>query len=718
MNQRITLSPMECKASGINHRFVVDTSGSMSRTLPKLRAHLKNRLAVLVKPEDTVTIVYFSGRGQSGIVVENHKVSDVSDLQQVQSAVDRFLKPMGMTAFIDPLVLVRQAINRTNNGADERLYFMTDGYDNQYNDLEIISEFQKISDAVQSITILEYGWYCNRELLSRIAQATGASHVFSEDYEELEQRVEQTFSQPATPCREVIVADNSVVIYLNAVNELISVTPDGNKVKIPGDVNEIYVIPAAHDNHLIYNDFDLQTLLATLYYSLKIMNTDLTWKVVLAIGDKRLLNKFSTCFTKQDYSSFAEFVKAAFINPGIVEFGEADLNSLSSTPSVVEILETLCAGDNYIRADSVDWQYNRIGKKMVQKEDTVVNDLAEQMQSVSSVEDIKTIAKQIADHETWVPEFVADDSTRISLAKLVFSESRPNISLQTTVQGTVAIPESKVTEFGLPSVMQTWITRNYNIVKDGIINTKVLPLEIDQATHDKLVALGVIESGEMHPVINLMDYPLLKYADAVDQDAPTTFYTWLKLQSLKARQKVLKYYRDQLTDTKKSAGYAALYGDEAGQWLYSIGLRDYGFTPPVAAAEPSGDVYYSRELNIKAKGLSSLPSLSAVAAKVKKGSALNAGDMLINRWVEHYEPMLEGIMSDTAKEMLIAAETKAVIAAVRDMQTQLNRIMYSIMVGKRWFVGHSVMEETSETIVFDGMKITVSAVVEQKEIKL
>ena len=47
----------------VNHIFVIDCSGSMSYDLPKIRKQLKNKLPSLLKQDDTVSLVWFSGKG-------------------------------------------------------------------------------------------------------------------------------------------------------------------------------------------------------------------------------------------------------------------------------------------------------------------------------------------------------------------------------------------------------------------------------------------------------------------------------------------------------------------------------------------------------------------------------------------------------------------------------------------------------------------------------
>ena len=57
-------------AKKTNHIFVVDVSGSMYYELPLIRTQLKNKLSNLMKEGDTISIVWFSGSRDAGILKE------------------------------------------------------------------------------------------------------------------------------------------------------------------------------------------------------------------------------------------------------------------------------------------------------------------------------------------------------------------------------------------------------------------------------------------------------------------------------------------------------------------------------------------------------------------------------------------------------------------------------------------------------------------------
>jgi len=69
--QTLNTSTVEAVPAPVDHVIVIDVSGSMYSDLPTLRNQLKNKLASLVRDRDTVTIIWFSGRGSYGVLVRS-----------------------------------------------------------------------------------------------------------------------------------------------------------------------------------------------------------------------------------------------------------------------------------------------------------------------------------------------------------------------------------------------------------------------------------------------------------------------------------------------------------------------------------------------------------------------------------------------------------------------------------------------------------------------
>ena len=94
--------------------LVVDCSGSMRYDLDKVRAMIKTRIVSHLREGDTLSLVWFSGRGEHGPILEAATIATMQDLARVTQVVDRWLQPHGLTGFVDPLREVGQLIDRVS----------------------------------------------------------------------------------------------------------------------------------------------------------------------------------------------------------------------------------------------------------------------------------------------------------------------------------------------------------------------------------------------------------------------------------------------------------------------------------------------------------------------------------------------------------------------------------------------------------------------------
>ena len=183
---------------GVHHIFVLDCSGSMYYQLAQIRADLYNKISTLMKPEDSLTIIWFSDKKNFGVSVEDWRMGSEADLKELKVLIEKVLYSRGATAFKDPLVEAEAIVNRVNKRDPElvhSLFFLTDGYDNQYSEKEIIASISVLKPLLASAAIVEYGYYCNRKLLSEMSMEVGGVHVFSSDFQDYEPYLKKQFDQ-------------------------------------------------------------------------------------------------------------------------------------------------------------------------------------------------------------------------------------------------------------------------------------------------------------------------------------------------------------------------------------------------------------------------------------------------------------------------------------------------------------------------------------------
>lgn len=710
-----------------NHVFVADVSYSMYNVLPKIRQHLKDNLARLVKPEDTVSILYFSSRGQYGSVFVGEKVNTIEDLTNIHKAIDRFLKPTGCTGFVEPLKLASDvAMDLRHNGNLASLVFMTDGYDNCWTEQDILKACNQLPMAFNNILFLEYGWYCNRPLLEKMSEATNAMHTFVESYDDFETEFDLSMSRHnakrieinATGAEHAIYLENGKLNIVNVVNDV---------ALIPENVSQVWLMNVENDT-VPPQSTPCQELFVALYYAIHRMQPDMAWNILRALGDVRIAKMYQSCFTKQDYSNVKDAVMGC-VNDESQRFMQGcDFNVVpdDNAPTLLDVIQVLLDHNAEIDIKSPDFSYNRTGRASVQKDDTTIADLSEQIANASSSEERKELARKLALHEEWKPVFTSTAKTA-SMNNVVFNSSRPNISINTVQQGFVSVPENVQAAHTLPAKIESKIYRNYTLVRDGILNMKELPVKIDYDALIKLSDFGVKfghylsinAPGREHIKLDLTSVPLVNRAMTKNLSGKEFAEAHVSLLSKKAHQKVLKHFRDQLGGKTNAKGLADQYGAEAAAYLSEQGIRDYGFSPKSVRAE-STDFYMSKELNVKIKGASSLPAISAVEKKIVGGKKLNVADQLINEALVTYTDILQDL-SVAEQSAFIEVRTKRIIDEVRALEKNLSKIMYGVVVAHRWFEDVDFEEPTvvvSHSILRQPVDFTVTFALEEKQIKI
>lgn len=720
-----------------NHVVVTDISGSMYNALPKVRQHLKENLPALVKPEDTVSLLYFSSRGDFGSVFTGRSINSATDLSEINGLIDRFLRPSGCTGFVEPLKLALEtAQNLRKPGMINSLSFMTDGYDNCWRTNEILDVASVLPKAFDAITFIEYGWYCNRELLALMAQASGATHVFAEGQEDYQRELEAVFTSATPRIKVEIDPVYTHAVYVeNGVATILAVQVEAGETKghvsIPESVSKLWVVDPNMIDRLD-NLADLQAAYVLALFGAYTMDADLVWASLKKTGDVRFIKQYNNCFTKQDYSNFKTAITLAIVDEAerAVEGIDYNLVPAEDATTAVDVLTYLAEKGAKLVTQHPLFGYNRVSRATLQKLDDTEDKLAEAIANAETKEERKALAVEMANHEDWNPVFEVDKTRGgvVDISNLVYNSERPNISLQTVQNGTVAVPAFVQKKYSLPEVIETIRWRNYTIVRDGIINMKTLPVVFGADPIDSVLGLkemGVeVYGGPETFVVNLASVPMVNRAMTKNISAAQFFADNVRLMGLKARQKVLKFYREALIGKVNALGLAAKYGEEAAAYLSSQGIRDYGFSPKTETAD-STDVYMSRELNVKIKGCSDLPSVNAVLKKIADKKKLNAGDHLMALALKEYQdfvdsPAIKNVPEAVQKQLIeswIAAAAKAAIDEVRALNKQLSKVLYGIVAGHGWFTDLDFEESTMEVEV-DGVKYTVSAVLEEKEIKI
>jgi len=687
----------------VHHVIAIDISGSMYSDLPELRVHLKNKLATMVGPNDTVSLIWFSGRGQCGVLVEAMKLNGVADLSSLHAAIDRYLVATGLTGFKDPLQEAGNIIDRLKAkapGALANLFFMTDGYDNQWAEKDILDLCKILEKKLDSAAVVEYGYCCNRPLLTKMAETLGGKLVFSGDFQSYVAAFEGSLSGSTkkVPVKLDYAASEGYVFALAGEN-LLTFTPDGaNVVLVPEGLTELGYFVAAKGEAFDHTKHTNALLFAAVVPLAQRLQTNPLFSVLGALGDVALVNSFSNCFSKEDYSRFqAEALAAAADKSKRYVAGyDAAAVPKEDAYTVLNLLADLSnSTDNLFYPYHEAFAYERIGA-----------------------------ARAANDEE--VRFSVADKSKGYAINGLVWSEDRPNVSIRVKVDGTVKLPASRHAD--VPETIDSFIYRAYTIIKDGIVHSRKLPVSLDKATFTKLQDNGLL-AGETWAagkvfVLTFPKLPVINRLMVKDTTAADTFKAVVELAMMKGSQKVFNDWLEQ-TSPKKSNTYIALYGEAGAEYLKSVGVTDYnGFNPPSTTVK-SGDYYMAKELKIAIKGLSSLPKVIDVETAIDKGIKLKAAEFVMSGAIQRLDAFIaskDHTAAPDPKAALAAwveAEKKAITARTRELMVRLAQHKFSIVVGHIWFSDMPSMDDNSLSVDMPGFgPVTVTATLKDVQIAL
>lgn len=667
------------KPTPIDHIVAVDVSGSMSWDLPKLARHVKARLPTLVGDDDTVTLLAFSGRGECVVIFEREQLAGIKDIARLNGAIDRHLRPIGLTGFVEPLRMVKDIAMRLVSQRSSRiaLFFMSDGCDNCWRREEIISAVKDAAPFLASVTIVEYGLYADRPMLSRMAETAGGSLIYASDFSSYEPMFEAAMSKKGPPGakKTTLTLDHMPVDgFAFAVDgkDMLTFATDLLKdgragISVPSHLTAVYYLSTAtapsgrianlaEDAKLTNEDANYREQgndgIDAAYAAMALYGQRVKPKIILsvlrALGDVRLINEFSTCFGKQRYSAFVEECIGAALDPALRFTAGYDPNKVprEDAPTILDVLDILARDERCrILTQSDGFLYSRIGRKAVSKarmltvtEGKEVASLAEALGATREVDAIKealaALSKIVADRKEPL-RFTLDKAAADKgyHPTLVWNESQPNLSARVCRPGVVDIAgDPNIPEWvkaALPATLKTFDFKTYTFVKDGFTHIEWLPVIIPVVVYDTFVAMGVIDpvndvataaGDDVMVTLDLRKVPVINQKMINEASARTLAENQWRLLQLKAAAKVYKHY----TPEKTSKGFATVYGKEVAAWLDENGVSDSNGYSFASTVEKGTDIYLGKALDVKIPGFSSLPTVKEVRERMDSIAAAEA----------------------------------------------------------------------------------------------
>lgn len=733
----------------VNHILVLDCSGSMSGELPEIRTQLKRKLPRLLGEHDTLSIVWFSGRGEFGTLLENEPVSTLADLQAVEKAIDRWLKPVGLTGFREPIEEVgrlTEKIAKARPGSVFSLFFMSDGQDNCSDRREIIETVEKVSGSLSAATFVEYGYYADRPLLTQMAEKSGGTLIFAEDFDRYEPALEAALTKKILSAKrvELPIQGDPIGGFVFALGDgdITTYRVENGTAMVPETLTSVgYVCTSPVGESHPNND----TTTAYLYGAMSLYGARMKSDVILGLlrgtGDVAFIEQYAGLFGKQAYSDFMETTRAAAFDATKRLTKGCDPNRIprEDAYTVLDFLRDLAGNnENRLLLDHETFRYNRIGRArvdattvMTQEDRAAVTKLTDEMQTAKDPKRVSELALEIA-ALTSKPEALRFNPTPApdgySVMNLTYNEDRPNISVLVKRTGTVDLSGRNPPE-GIPQTLETFVYRNYAVVKDGLVNVKTLPCRLSGATREILA--GAIRDGRAPEgfltqegevvLVHLDKLPVINRQMVREVSAKSFFEKQYELTRVQAAAKVYRAFLKEHGKERKSEGFGVLYGEANAEWLKLQGITDYGGFAPKSVQSEATDFYLGKELKVSLKGLSSLPTLKVARENIQKGK-INAPTALMRTAIEAVDTFMSSEAYQSAPNQADLLETwlegQAESASLRakQLQREIAEVTLTLVVGQVWFSEFSSLDEGSLDIQVDGQ--TISCKVEQKSIEI
>jgi hypothetical protein len=256
--------------------------------------------------------------------------------------------------------------------------------------------------------------------------------------------------------------------------------------------------------------------------------------------------------------------------------------------------------------------------------------------------------------------FTPDSNTVYAdFSYLKFSEDTPNVSLTYTQTGVVTLPQN---EFGVSDV-ETTSTRTFSLIKNGNRTCDVLPIQLSEETHAKLVSLGMTLEPFVRAQTTQLDITLLPVTNALT-GAPYNAFELCSLQfelyKLKTRKKVLSSLIE-----KEDNSFSEKYSSEQIQFLKEHGITSSGYSPKYETQK-----YEGASFEIKLSSLSSIPKVKDVQAAIESNKTLT--------------PSMQ-VMADVLTEVKllqdIETDLKTTKKHIRKLTNTISEAKFDVMIG-------------------------------------
>lgn len=725
-----------------NHIFVVDVSGSMTGDLPLIRTQLKNKLSNLMKEGDTISIVWFSGNRDAGILKEEVEVKSLKTLSDLNDAIDKWLRPIGLTAFLKPLELVKDLVGRIKKNRPDSVFsmiFLTDGCNNDCPWNEVIRTLKTLESDIVSSTFVEYGYYADSRALTQMATVLGGEKISCDGFDDFEPVFDAKISSSAKGGKKTLVEITDKYLYdfafcVSNGSVLLYGITDG-KIMVGSDVKEVYFFsPKAvgGEDAPLLNNIVPKEKVAKLYAGIyvladKLLNDDAE-KIFYALGDNFYYKMLANAFGKQKLNAFKAAIKDCVANEakrfpsGIGKIQKVDDNAYC----LMNLIEDLADTPNcQFYPNHPEFKYNRIGRKRVAAGSVLTDAEKQRLAEAKNVTEATAILKELEEKKVDVKFVNSNPDRGYPLTDLVWNEERANLSLRIFIEGEAILPKNN---FKIDKVA-SFKYNTFTLVKDGIVNVEKLPVSFSPELDQLLVKHGIGHDFDVDKnivIINLNSLPIINRSMVKSISAKGLAQQEWELVKLQGDKKVYDYYKKSLFPKTSKSFLELGLTQECVDWLKEVGITDFNGFAPKVVEEESTDFYMSVNLATKIKGLSSLPKVEDVVAKIKDNKPLKLNEYVMADAIKKYSAQLDSDMYKSLSEEQQKGVLKTYLTTKSDILNKQRRkvlqeiaqIKFALILSKKWFTEFKTFDENKLSLKLDGQDLDFTFDLNEKEVKI
>lgn len=716
VEQEILLTQKTDQApDSINYIFYIDRSGSMYHTLPQLIKDIKLKVREL-KPDDTVTIGWFSSEGQRNFIIKGYKITGPKDFDIFDKLLDANSTTLGCTCFSDILHDTDQVLNDLSVfGSNFSFCFFTDGYPVVSNYTKEITQIhlalEKIKGRLTNALFVGYGDYYNKDLLSSMAEKLDAALIHSSSIPMFSIAHSAFIEEARNACPKMLVdivfhtelifgiKDKMLNVYLQ--NDAGKIAFQSTKKK---DKDYVYMLTnqfpdGAKEVHFteasIRGSSTLEGMVKAAYAASFILTqktkSDLALEILGLVGDKFLIDKLTNAFTNAEFGDAESFIIEAAISPS-------------------KRLKT--GWDNkYLPPVDAPCLLNNVLQPLME-------DPKARFYPLHTTFEYKKVGRSAKVKEGY-PELTLDSNFACPFTDFVWNASKLNLSLQACIKGKVKLLPKAITEggeveepkaFGFADDYSVTVFRNFTLIKDAFLNTTKLPVSVSDQTLQDFVKLGVIDlpedkgnNGEAIHLLHLDKLPIINRAIAKGKTSATELCKLVyREMEIKGQLKALKWLKD---SEEEAAPKPKTMGERQRLFLEANGIKaETGvFSPPTETVKTE-DFYMAKSFEIKIKGLSSLPKVQEVIDKQTAGKKLTASAALVlaglNLWGS------SGVTASASPVKIAWLDDKIVQLKKeqKEITHKVQEIKFSLILGKKWLDDFSSRDENK--LVYQGNEFT------------